>query len=174
MGWNDLHRRSDVLRRLIDEADRRRDGVLPLDVPGVTETFADELDLVTALHLRWPTRLSGRIEEALGEDPAHPEPAVIEGWRRAASELSGVRAILDACLAAPATDEMAGALRRAQEKEWRLLAAMAGRAGAADHRAAVVGRRIEEDARAAYRPTVLPRQQRAEGLLDRVKAHLTL
>jgi hypothetical protein len=153
MGWQTLHRRSDVLRRVVDEADRRRDGVLPVDVPGVRETFADELDLVSALHLRWHTRLSGRIEEALSDDPADLEASVLEGWRRAACELPGVRAILDTCTAAPATEEMARALRRARDKEWVLLAAMAGRAGASDHRAATVGRRIEEDARSACRPS---------------------
>jgi hypothetical protein len=180
MGWNDLHRRSDVLRRVIDEADRRRDGVLPVDVPGVAETFADELDLVGALHLRWHTRLSGHIEQALSDDPADPESAVLRGWRAAASELAGVRAVLDACTAAPATEEMARVLRRAQDKEWALLAAMAGRAGASDDRAAAVGRRIEQDARAAYRPTVPAQHHRARGsvpgradaLLDRLRAHL--
>jgi len=182
MGWDNLHRRSDVLRRVIDEADRRRDGRLPVDVPGVRETFADELDLVSALHLRWHTRLSGRIEEALCADPADPETAVSEGWRRAAAELPGVRAILDACTAAPAGEEMARVLSRAREKEWVLLAAMAGRAGASEQRAAAVGRRMEEDARAAYRPTVPPQhrrpggrtERRAEGLLDRLRTHLTV
>jgi hypothetical protein len=117
MGWDNLHRRSDVLRRVVDEADRRRDGVLPVDVPGVRETFADEVDLVAALHLRWHTRLSGRIEQALCDDPADPEAAVVHGWRRAEAELPGVRAVLDACGAAPATEEMARALRRARDKE---------------------------------------------------------
>src|SRR3954465_4897996 len=118
MGWQTLHRRSDVLRRVVDEADRRRDGVLPVDVSGVRETFTDELDLVSALHLRWHTRLSGRIEQALCDEPAYLEASGLEGWRRGASELPGGRAILDACTAAPATEELARALRRARDKEW--------------------------------------------------------
>ena len=33
-----------------------------MDVEGVGEAFADELDLLGALQLRWHTRLAGHIE----------------------------------------------------------------------------------------------------------------
>lgn len=62
MTWNAYHRRGDVLRTVIAEANTRRDGILPLHLPGVTEAFGDELNLVAALQLRWHTRLAGTIE----------------------------------------------------------------------------------------------------------------
>ena len=61
MTWSTFHRRGEVLRGVIDAADTRRDGLLPTDVPGVPETFDDELALLGALQLRWHTRLSGRL-----------------------------------------------------------------------------------------------------------------
>ena len=62
-----------------DTADDRRDGVLPMDVPGVAENFTDELDLVGALLLKWHARLSGNIERALmasrwTSSPRSPRP----------------------------------------------------------------------------------------------------
>jgi len=62
MTWTTFHRRGEVLRTVIDAADARRDGLLPMDVPGVPETFGDELSLLGALQLRWHTRLSGRLD----------------------------------------------------------------------------------------------------------------
>ena len=49
---------------MTDAADARRDGLLPMDVTGVRETFGDELTLLGALQLRWHTRLSGHLERA--------------------------------------------------------------------------------------------------------------
>ena len=86
--------------------------------------------------------------------PPELETAVLTAWRRTAAQLAGVRAILDAQRAEPATPEVGEALARADRKDWTLLAAMAGRAGAADPAAARIGRRLEETARAAYDPTV--------------------
>ena len=60
--WDSFHRRGEVLRAVVDEANLRRDGMLPTDLPGVAETFRDDLSLVAALQLRWHTRLAGTIE----------------------------------------------------------------------------------------------------------------
>jgi hypothetical protein len=177
MTWDAFHRRDEVLRNVVHEADRRRDGVLPLDVPGVAETFEDELALVAALQLRWHTRLAGRIERALMDRPTDPETAVLTAWRGAASDAPGLRQVLDACVAHPSSPEMAEALERARRKEWLLLSAMAGRAGAAEATAVRVGRELEEQARAAYDPTVGPRHRRDDqpgSLLDRLKAHIAV
>ena len=65
MTWDAFHHRGDVLRSVVEEANARRDGVLPMDLPGVAETFGDETALVAALQLRWHTRLAGRIERSL-------------------------------------------------------------------------------------------------------------
>jgi hypothetical protein len=173
--WDAFHRRGDVLRAVADRADARRDGLLPLDVPGVAETFRDELDLIAALQLRWHTRLAGRIEQALADRPSDLESAVLAAWRATASELAGVRLVLDRAIDEPSSGEVATALLRARAKDWALLAAMAGRAGVSDPGATDAGRAIEEQARLAFHPTVAPRH-RADGtpgsLVGRLKAVL--
>jgi hypothetical protein len=177
MTWAAFHRRGEVLRAVVDHADAHRDGVLPTHLPGVAETFADDLDLLAALQLRWHTRLAGRIERALMEEPAEPEAAVVEGWRGAAEELAGVREILDAQRANPLAPEIGVALEKAHRKDLVLLAAMAGRASAADVAAVRVGQLIEDDARAGYDPGATPRHRREEtpthpSLIERVQSHL--
>ncbi len=177
MTWDAFHRRGEVLRTVIEVANSRRDGVLPMELPGVAETFGDETALVAALQLRWHTRLAGQIERALCDEPAKLETAVLTAWRRTASELAGVRAILDACAEQPTDSEMAEALTRANRKEWVLLAAMAGQASPADARAVRLGRRLEEKARAAYDPASRrPASQSSTSergtLLERLLAHL--
>ena len=138
MTWDAFHHRGDVLRRVVDEAEARRDGVLPMELPGVTETFGDAHHLVAALQLRWHTRLAGRIERALLDQPDDLEAAVVSAWRAAAAELAGVRRILDA---------HREALERAHRKEVVMLAVLAGRANAADVAAVRIGERLEERAR---------------------------
>ncbi len=111
------------------------------------------------------------------------ESAVLTAWRRTASDLVGVRAILDACSENPTSPEMGEALTRANRKDWVLLAAMAGQASAADAGAARVGRRLEQKARAAYDPAAAarsittgttsgPAPSRQGSLIERVMAHL--
>jgi hypothetical protein len=151
MSWSTFHRRGEVLRHVIDAADARRDGLLPTDVPGVPETFEDELALLGALALRWHTRLSGRLERALLHQPADPEREVVAAWQATAVELPGVRRLLDHYLESPLDDRMAVALATAAAKEHVLLAAMAGRRGATTEATADAGRALEERARAIFR-----------------------
>jgi hypothetical protein len=195
MTWDAHHRRGEVLRAVVDEANARRDGVLPLEVPGVAETFGDELSLVGALQLRWHTRLAGRIERALADQPVDLEYAVLSAWRATARELVGVREVLDTLAEHPSAatpdnaSEIARALDVSRRKDWALMAAMAGRAGALDESAARIGRGLEQQARAAYNPTLTPRHRgiapvagtvaapaaatgRRPSLLGRLKAHL--
>jgi len=150
MTWDRLHRRAEVVRAVAAQADRRRDGVLPTDLAGIQAAFHDDTDLVLALQLRWHTRLSGVVERTLAEDPFRPDAAVVTAWRRTAASMPGLRAILDAQRRDPATPDVAEALRRADRKDWTLLAAMAGRAGASDPAAPALGRRLEEQARAGH------------------------
>lgn len=149
MTWDAFHHRGAVLRAVIDEADARQDGTLPMHVDGVMHTFRDELDLVAALQLRWHTRLAGRIESALANEPMDLESAVVEAWGQVAELMPGVRMILDA--AERDDDET---VRRpmtvAADKERAMLAVMAGQSSVLDDRAAAVGARIEERARTAY------------------------
>ena len=178
MTWDAFHRRGEVLRTVVEVANSRRDGAIPMQLPGVAEAFGDATSLVAALQLRWHTRLAGQIERALCDEPAQLETAVLTAWRRTASELPGVLAILDTCTEQPTDPRMAEALTRAHSKDWVLMAAMAGQAGAADLVAARLGRMLEEKARSAYDPaasrpaTAATTTSQPSTLLERVMAHL--
>lgn len=147
MTWKAFHNRGETLRSVISTAAERRDGILPMDLPGVAERFRDELDLLGALQLKWHTRLAGHIEGELSAQPMDLEAAVATGWARAAEELPGVRLILDHYRAHPVDDAMAQAVARATSKEHHYLAAMAGRASIAREEGQAIGARIEERAR---------------------------
>lgn len=179
MTWDAFHRRGEVLRNVLAHAETHRDGRLPMELAGVAETFGDELTLLGALQLRWHTRLAGSIERELMGQPTELEAAVTSAWRKTATELAGLRAIIDAYTEEPSSEEMAQMLDTAHRKDWTLMAAMAGKASPADERAARVGRTIEQKAREAYRPTA-PRSavgrhaatESKSSLLRRFKAHL--
>lgn len=149
MTWNTFHHRGEILQTVIDTADARRDGVLPMDLPGVAETFRDELDLVAALHLKWHARLSGNIERELMAQPMDLESAIAGAWSRTSAEIPGVRLIIDRYTAAPSDPEMGEALAKAQQKEWLKLAAAAGLASDESESAARAGQRVEKKARAS-------------------------
>jgi hypothetical protein len=173
MTWTTFHHRGEALRTVTLTADERRDGVLPMDVDGVRETFGDELTLLGALQLRWHTRLSGHIERALLDQPIDLEQAVVAAWHATAHELPGTRLVLDRYRTAPLDDAMATALMTATAKERILLAAMAGRAGARTEETVAAGRVLEEQARATYRPARRePTDRRRMTLLGRIKAHV--
>src|SRR5690348_5662323 len=95
MTWNAFHNRGEILREVIAVADQRRDGHLPTDVAGVRGNFAGELDLLSALLLKWHARLSGNVERELMLEPMELERAVARAWRRTGDEMPGVRAIID-------------------------------------------------------------------------------
>jgi hypothetical protein len=171
MTWTAFHRRGEVLRTVVETADQRVDGELPLYVPGVAETFADPTDLLGALQLRWHTRLSGRIERELMSQPMDLERAVVTAWHRTADEMPGVRAVLDRHLDQPLDDTMARVARTAAAKEHVLLAVMAGRGGPDDPASETVGARIEARARETHVP-VRHLVEQSHTFLDRLKAVL--
>lgn len=186
MPWTAFHRRGAVLRSVVETLDARRDGKLPMALPGVAETFRDELDLLAALHLKWHARLSGNVELALTDQPVDLPAAVVDAWRRTAAELAGVRLVMDRYVAHPVDSDMAAALTRAREKEWTGLAMAAGLASAGGPRAALAGRRLEDRARtpeaagAPKDPVTAPAPRAAHtadepdtpSLVDRIKAVL--
>ena len=175
MTWNAHPSRGELLRAVTATADERRDGILPMDLIGVTEAFGDELGLLGALLLRWHTRLSGLIERRLMAQPLDLEAAVVAAWHDTADEMPGVRLIIDHYRSEPTSPEMAQAIATATAKERTLLAVMAGLAGTSDQAAPAVGRRIEEQAKASYTMPPLRRAagaHAAPGLLDRLKAAL--
>jgi len=150
MTWTSFHRRGDVLRDVIAAADRRLDGILPTDIDGVATTFADDLDLLAALQLKWHTRLAGRIEREQLNQPMDLRAAVVRAWQQTADELPGIRAILDQTRQRPGDDAIAEIMRKSTAKEHVLLAVMAGEASAQDARAAAAGARIEAEATATH------------------------
>jgi hypothetical protein len=173
MTWTTFHHRGEVLRSVTRTADARRDGILPMDVDGVLETFGDELTLLGALQLRWHTRLSGHIEHELVQQPLDLEQAVIAAWHATADELPGTRAIVDHYRAEPIDEAMAAAAAVSAAKERVLLAAMAGRAGTRTSETVDAGRALETRARETYRPAPSPvTEHRGPGLIDRIRAHI--
>ena len=111
MTWKAFHNRGETLRAVIATAAVRRDGILPMDVPGVAERFRDELDLLGALQLKWHTRLAGHIESELSVQPMDLRASVVTGWARTAEELPGIRMILDHYRDNPTDDAMAQAVQ---------------------------------------------------------------
>lgn len=173
MTWTAFHNRGEILRTVIATADDRRDGILPMDVAGVAETFGDELALLGALQLRWHTRLAGRIERELMNQPMDLEQAVVTAWRGTRDEMPGVRQIVDHYRAEPTDAAMAEAMARATAKEQIMLAAMSGRASVQDASAVRVGEAIEQRARSgrdpgAHRADTGPN----DGFLEKLKAVL--
>jgi hypothetical protein len=171
MNWNSYHTRGEILRSVIEVANQRRDARLPMDVEGVGEKFDDELDLLAALQLKWHTRLAGRIETELSEQPMDLEGAVIAAWHHTTDELPGVRAILDHYRGGTGDARTDVAMTKAVAKEHILLAVMAGRGGTQDELAIPVGAMIEERARATYLPALQIPAARPS-LMDRIKAAL--
>jgi hypothetical protein len=180
MTWTAFHHRGEVLQMIVEVADTRRDGVLPMQLPGVAETFRDELDVIAALWLKWNARLSGNLERALTGEPLDLEDAVASAWQQTRDQLPGIRLILDRYVESPTGNEMAAALDRAKDKEWCRLATAAGLANDEGPAAARVGRQIELKARAdvvrasgpgpAVAPTDL--DEDPPSLVDRIKAVL--
>jgi hypothetical protein len=178
MTWKAFHNRGEVLRSVIAAAAVRRDGILPMDVDGVSTTFRDELDLLAALQLKWHTRLAGHIESQLSTQPMDLQTRVVLGWKETADELAGVRLILDHYRDHPTSEEMARAIATATAKEHQYLAVMAGRSSLADETSEPIGAAIEAAARDMHQgvaPVTIPVEEDEEpaargSLLERLRA----
>lgn len=174
MTWNAYHHRGEVLRTVISVADARRDGILPMDVDGVAETFEGELDLISALQLKWHTQLTGHIDRELMVQPMDLETVVIACWKRTAEEYAGIRAILDRYTAQPTSPEMRRALKISEAKEARMLALMAGRTSELDEPGERIGRQMIREARDPFSTARIPAplQEEAGSLFSRLRAAL--
>jgi hypothetical protein len=173
MTWNAFHHRGEILQTVVESADARRDGVLPMHLPGVTETFRDELDVLAALQLKWHARLSGNIERALMTQPMDLEDAIASAWRLTSEQLPGVRMIIDRYTENPCNAEMAAALNRSHEKEWLKLAAAAGLASDESAAAARAGHQVELKARTAESaPATIVDEVVTPSLVERIRAVL--
>ena len=183
MTWNNFHRRGETLRIVEEVANQRVDAVLPTDVPGVSEHFYDDLDLIAALVLRWHTRLAGNVDRALVSQPWDLPTAVEQAWANTAQEMAGVRLIIDQYTQHPTDEDMGRALLKAELREWQRLATWSGLASDHSDAAAAVGQRVQEDARvrlAAIQKTASDRPEEQStkeqpshvSLVDRIKAAL--
>lgn len=171
MTWQSHYRRGDVLRHVAEAADRRRDGFLPMDVPGVRETFGDELTLLAALQLRWHTRLAGHLERVQATQPMDLPASVVAAWHAAVDDLPGTRMILERYAAEPTDAAMGSAMATAVAKERTLLAVMAGQCAYGDREAPALGAALEESARATYHPADCAcHERRPASLLHRLRA----
>jgi hypothetical protein len=172
MTWTTHHNRGHLLREIEAVTAERRDGLLPMDLDGVTAVFDDEMDILAALQLRWYTRLAGMIERELYDAPdANLEAAVIHAWHLTIDELPGVRAVLDHYTANPTDDTMRQSLATGRIKEHHLLALMAGLGGYGHELSIAVGGRLEERARETYISAIhLAEVNGRASLLDRVRA----
>ncbi|MFL6155742.1 MAG: hypothetical protein ACJ72D_06625 [Marmoricola sp.] len=177
MTWNAFHHRGEILQTVIDVADARLDGKLPMDLRGVSEAFHDELDLIAALSLKWHARLSGNIERELMSQPLDLEAAITNAWRTTSTEAPGIRMIIDRYTESPSDPEMASALARAQEKEWLKLASAAGLANDESAAAARAGERVSTKARLGVPAPVAAAATNVDvadspSLVDRIRAVL--
>ncbi len=172
MSWKTFHHRGETLRDVEHVANERRDGALPMGVPGVAENFTDELDLVGALMLRWHARLSGNIERALADEPMDLPSAVAAAWRTTAEEMPGVRMVIDRSMSAPADPEMERAMNRAHDREASYLAAAAGLSSGNGPAAVAAGRRVERLARTGLEAPQAQPEAPGETFADRIRAVL--
>lgn len=140
--WTDYHRRDEAIRTVLELADSRADGLLPWDeVPAAEELFGTPSELLRALQMRWHTHLAGSLDELLAEEPMDLEVATVRGWCRAAVDMPGARAILDA-------NRDHTAIAAGRRKDFHLLASTAGFGFVGDAYALRAGEALEERARA--------------------------
>ena len=122
MTWDAYNRRKEVLREMLEVADRHPNVTLTdlLDtVDGGREAFANETELLFDIQMTWFQRLSGQLDRLVTESVDTPEIMAITAWVNAAGEMPGARALLDA-------HADASALHKAYAKEQEFLAASAG------------------------------------------------
>jgi hypothetical protein len=123
MTWDAYHRRKEVLREMLEVADRHPETITLTDlldtVDGGREAFSNETELLFDIQMTWFQRLSGQLDRLVSESVDTPDIMAITAWVNAASEMPGARALLDANSDTPA-------LRKAYAKEHALLAASAG------------------------------------------------
>ena len=172
MSWKTFHNRGETLHDVVHVANHRRDGALPMSVPGVAENFTDELDLLGALMLRWHARLSGNIERAMASEPLDLESAVASAWRTTAEQMPGVRMVIDRSTVAPTTPEMERAMNRAHERELAYLAVAAGKSSGYSAAAVEAGRHVEQLARTGLAVPQAETDTPTESFADRIRAVL--
>lgn len=121
MSWDTHHARTAALRGVTAQLDLGQD--LPWD-DDLAAVFGDRTGLLVALYDLWNRRLLARLDLAL-ELHDIPAASVAEAWTAVASELRGVRRVLDQHDGHPA-------LLRARQHELRAVALAAHVAALSD------------------------------------------
>ena len=122
--WDTHHQRAAALRRVIARLDSGTTHELPWD-DDLARVFACPGDVLLGLHGAWQRRLLGRVDLALEIDAHSLEESVAQAWHETASELPGVRRLLDRH---SGHEVLTTSLRH----EHRMLAVAAGLAALAD------------------------------------------
>ncbi len=118
-----------------------------LATPGAEAAFADAVDLVGALLLRWHARLSAEVERGLAREPRDLPGTVVHAWAETARQLPGLRALVEAELAHPSSEPLLALLERARRRERARLAWAAGLAAGEGPAAVAAGARLQRAAR---------------------------
>lgn len=147
-------RRDQVLRDVVAALDERLDGVMPLDVPGVEQTFRDAATLADVLYVRWHATLATQLDRALADDPHVAAAAAVRAWRRTARELPGVRLALDRHHAEADGRERTRLDRRVdRQRQWLAVrAGLAPESRAPDEAAVALGAELEAEGRRYFNP----------------------
>lgn len=121
MSWKDFHRRREIADAVLRRAARDLEAPLPFaEIPGATELFGNEEQLLLALQYRWSQILGGHLRAVETNTDEDHVDAVTRAWRRAERENPNLRAVLDANL------ERYSALQPMEQAEQRMLAVAAG------------------------------------------------
>jgi hypothetical protein len=120
MSWKDFYQRRDIADAVLRRAAQNPRAPLPFtEIPGATEVFGTEEQLLLAWEYRWSQLLSGYLRAEF-EDETDPVDAVTRAWNKAVRKHHTLREVLDAHV------DRYPALRRAHEAELRTLAVAAG------------------------------------------------
>jgi hypothetical protein len=106
------------VREVAAHVDRRRDGLLPWDVE-LAAVFADEDDLLVALHARWHRILAVRIDPLIERGGSADD--FVAAWQALADETPGQRLAFDR-----GAGEATPRFRRVSDRQDAALAAAAG------------------------------------------------
>ena len=156
--WDTFHRRAAAIRAVVEDLD-----ATPTTDPRWTDELAEVFDgpedVLVALHDVWSRRVTARVEMALDLGQDLPAESVENAWFEVATELPGVRRVLDA----HAQDEV---LQQLDRHEHRLLAIAAGMAGPSDslEYAARAGQRLVANIREQHVEPAVPRPRLGERL----------